>query len=93
MKYFLRLNITDLSIQQLHINRSPREGSVWQRYKTGEANIYDIHDVETGYANYHSADRDVRFWLQYLPQISNLNSAKKSEQLIGNKGQSKIHIH
>ncbi|CAD0194781.1 unnamed protein product [Chrysodeixis includens] len=70
---------------------SPEDDSLWQRYKMGDAQIYDIHDVDAAKTSSHSADRDVRFWLQYLPELVNLiQSGEKTEQLTGHKGDNRL---
>ncbi|XP_075972368.1 acetylcholinesterase [Anticarsia gemmatalis] len=68
---------------------SPGEDN-WKQYKMGNGHIFDIRDKES-LTNQHSADRDVRFWLHYLPELSSLlKTAEKTEQLTGEKGDNRL---
>ncbi|KAJ8736387.1 hypothetical protein PYW08_007043 [Mythimna loreyi] len=68
---------------------SPAEEGVWQPYNTDDASIYDIRNTRTTHD--HSANRDVKFWLQYLPQLYNmLNFAAKTGKLTDNKGENRL---
>lgn len=69
---------------------SPAEENQWLRYRIDDAHIYDIHDKESAFEHY-SVDRDVKFWLQYLPELYNLlQSAEKTEKLTGVKGDGRL---
>ncbi|XP_022822269.1 carboxylesterase 5A [Spodoptera litura] len=70
---------------------SPGEESIWQPYKSSDANVYDIHDTKNSYPYYHSAERDVRFWLQYLPQLNIiLDTAEKTGKLTDEKDENRL---
>uniref|UniRef100_A0A2H1W623 SFRICE_006852 n=1 Tax=Spodoptera frugiperda TaxID=7108 RepID=A0A2H1W623_SPOFR len=70
---------------------SPGEESIWQPYKSPDANVYDIHDTINSYPYYHSAERDVRFWLQYLPQLNIiLDTTEKTGKLTDEKDDNRL---
>ncbi|XP_021188868.3 carboxylesterase 1C [Helicoverpa armigera] len=66
-------------------NGSPDDETVWQSYKTGDANICDIRDAESATNNYHSAKRDVRFWLQYLPHLYEISNVEEKKSKLTDK--------
>ncbi|KAG6440565.1 hypothetical protein O3G_MSEX001330 [Manduca sexta] len=69
---------------------SPGSSSEWQQYGVGDAQICDIRD-ESSHANSFSASKDVKFWLQYLPELVNLiSSFEGTEQLSLERGESRL---
>lgn len=59
--------------------RSPAPDSEWPRYRAGEAHVHNIQDALCGD---HLTNRDVAFWLQYLPNLVDLvTAAERTEQL------------
>ncbi|XP_026319419.1 carboxylesterase 1C [Hyposmocoma kahamanoa] len=68
---------------------SPAPEEEWQRYKVGNAHIHEIKDlnIDDGVCS----TKEAAFWLQYLPQLSNLLSTTgKTEQLTSEKGESRL---
>ncbi|CAB3240598.1 unnamed protein product [Arctia plantaginis] len=69
----------------------PGDGKLWRQYKPNDENIYDIRSSGIASINYRSPDRDVKFWLHYLPQLSKvLKVVEKSEHLSSDKGESRL---
>ncbi|XP_059050456.1 carboxylesterase 1C [Achroia grisella] len=65
---------------------SPGIENEWKRYKVGDAQIYDIHQIDK-----YNANKDGIFWLQYLPQLYNLRSiSEHTEQLTSERGETRL---
>nr|WGO51732.1 putative antennal esterase CXE37 [Ectropis grisescens] len=59
---------------------SPENENKWIRYKAGDAHIYEIREDDSDRES--GVTREVKFWLQYLPELSGLFvKAEKSDQL------------
>ncbi|CAG4964936.1 unnamed protein product [Colias eurytheme] len=71
---------------------APSTKDEWRRFTVNEKNVFEICDRNLARCCLKNIQKDVAFWTQYLPRLSNsfVTSKEYSEKVVGDQGESRL---
>ena len=83
-----------IELEIFYIHRSPDSNLQWPKYIAGDSYIHEICNTQLSECNVGRKVKEVAFWLQYLPRLSNkLMANEQAEKITTPNGRLKLQIY
>ena len=83
-----------IELEIFYIHRSPDSNLQWPKYIAGDSYIHEICNTQLSEYNVGRKVKEVAFWLQYLPRLSNkLMANEQAEKITTPNGRLKLQIY